>query len=339
MDIKKKILDKIKEKGFVTTQDITEVTGLSRQAAHNHIRQLIADGKLIKLGKTKGVKYLLRDKKNTGVSIKAVRNYPLPGLREDEVFDEIALQYDLKHQLRKNVFDIFSYSFTELLNNAIDHSLSKKAKVILKIDNYNASFSVEDRGIGIFHNIKKKFNLSSEFEALQELIKGKSTTAKEKHSGEGIFFTSKAADILKIRSHAIEIVFDNVKNDIFTKERPFKNGTAVEFTVKKNSKKELKDIFDKYSPEHYDYNFAKTNVTVNLFSETKNYNASRSEAKRLLNNLEKFKVIILNFKGVAGIGQGFADEIFRIFRNKHPEIKIEVINANNAVKTMIRHVS
>jgi len=154
-----------------------------------------------------------------------------------------------------------------------------------------------------------------------------------------LFFTSKAADKLIIKSHNIEVVFDNEKKDLFTKEVKYKKGTQVDFQIKKNSRKKLENIFEKYSGKEYNYEFAKTSVTVNLFVDDKSFYASRSEAKRLLYNLTKFKEIILNFKGVKGIGQGFADEIFRVFKEKHPDKKIKAINTNKAVKTMIKHVS
>jgi len=35
------------------------------------------------------------------------------------------------------------------------------------------------------------------------------------------------------------------------------------------------------------------------------------------------------------IGQAFADEIYRVFHNKYPEIKIEEINMNETVKFMV----
>ena len=38
------------------------------------------------------------------------------------------------------------------------------------------------------------------------------------------------------------------------------------------------------------------------------------------------------------VGQGFADEIFRVFQNKYPEIQLEVTNANETVLGMIQHV-
>ena len=65
---------------------------------------------------------------------------------------------------------------------------------------------------------------------------------------------------------------------------------------------------------------------------------SRSIARRILSNIEKFKVIFLDFNRVKTIGQAFSDEIFRVFENKHKEITILPINVNEKVKFMIKRV-
>ncbi len=44
-----------------------------------------------------------------------------------------------------------------------------------------------------------------------ELIKGKRTTMPDRHTGEGVFFTSKSGDEVNFRSHRIRIIFDNQK--------------------------------------------------------------------------------------------------------------------------------
>ena len=64
---------------------------------------------------------------------------------------------------------------------------------------------------------------------------------------------------------------------------------------------------------------------------------SRSEAKRLVANLEKFREIVLDFRDVKSVGQGFADEVFRIFAQRHPAIKIATEDTNPVVAAMIRH--
>lgn len=62
---------------------------------------------------------------------------------------------------------------------------------------------------------------------------------------------------------------------------------------------------------------------------------SRSEAKRILEGLDRFEEIVLDFDRVEAIGQGFADEIFRVYAKGRPTIKIDFINASEDVKFMI----
>ena len=56
------------------------------------------------------------------------------------------------------------------------------------------TFTVSDRGVGAFESVRKKFKMKNSFEAAEHLLKGKQTTAPERHSGQGIFFTSRIAD-------------------------------------------------------------------------------------------------------------------------------------------------
>ncbi len=65
---------------------------------------------------------------------------------------------------------------------------------------------------------------------------------------------------------------------------------------------------------------------------------SRSESKRLLAGLDKFSKIILDFNDIQRIEQGFTDEIFRVFVNDHPNVDIEVQNANEDILNMIKRI-
>lgn len=70
----------------------------------------------------------------------------------------------------------------------------------------------------------------------------------------------------------------------------------------------------------------------------KKYIASRSEAKRLLRRFENFEEILLDFDGIDDIGQGFAHELFVVFKRKHPHMNISITNENQDVQKMISHV-
>ena len=58
-----------------------------------------------------------------------------------------------------------------------------------------------------------------------------------------------------------------------------------------------------------------------------------------MSGLDKFKTILLDFKNVETVGQGFADEVFRVWKSRHPGIEIIVKNANDNVQFMINHVT
>jgi hypothetical protein len=74
-------------------------------------------------------------------------------------------------------------------------------------------------------------------DAIQDLLKGKETTAPAAHSGEGIFFTSKTADSLTIKSFEKKVVFDNVGQDIYVKDIKPVGGTRVDFVLDLRSKR------------------------------------------------------------------------------------------------------
>lgn len=65
---------------------------------------------------------------------------------------------------------------------------------------------------------------------------------------------------------------------------------------------------------------------------------TRSQAKRLLEGVEKFETVVFDFEQVKTVGQAFADEIFRVFRNQHPDIKLIPANASENVQKMISRV-
>ena len=63
---------------------------------------------------------------------------------------------------------------------------------------------------------------------------------------------------------------------------------------------------------------------------------SRSQAKRVVRNLEKFHTILLDFTGIETVGQGFADEIFRVYQNENPGMEILPTHANEDIQRMIK---
>jgi anti-sigma regulatory factor (Ser/Thr protein kinase) len=330
MTAKERILQLAKRQGNLKSGDLVPILKISRQAVAKHLKQLVDQGELTKTGSTREATYRLKGKKEDSASNILTLVKKLKGLQEDQVFEEVQVRLGLKQHLSQNVHSIASYAFTEMLNNAIDHSGSVQARIEIKIEKGVFHFSIEDAGIGIFENVRKGFRLENEIEAAHHVFKGKQTTMPSHHSGQGIFFTSRIADVFSVRSHQLEAVVDNEKQDFMIKDSRKKAGTVVQFSIKARSKKSLQTLFQEYANE--DFEFDKNTVRVQLVGTEL---VSRSQAKRFLLGLEKFQRILLDFENVKGIGQAFADEIFRVFPKQHPGIQIDFINANSPIQFMI----
>lgn len=337
MRTKEYILNILKEQGRVTSNDIIKITGLTRPTVAQHFRELISAKKISKIGSTKNAYYIpYSAKKDQKDEFKRhLTGYrSLLNLSEDKLFNELNLRMNFKKSLSHQGFEIINYAFTEMVNNAIDHSRSKQLYFDISQDNENIKFKISDSGIGVFNSIKDQFKLNDNYDAVEHLLKGKQTTAPKKHSGEGIFFTSKIADEFSLKSSELMLIIDNKNKDIALLENKRKlHGTEVFFTIKRRTRKKLKSLFDEFSNEKYE--FDKTHVTIHISQRHGNY-VSRSEAKRILLGLDQFKRITFDFNKVQGIGQSFADEIFRVFHYKYPKIKLETLHTTKSVLLMIQ---
>jgi len=340
MKNKDKILQVIKQKGRVTSSDITKIIGVSRQYVHAVISHLITEKEVIKLGGTRNAFY---------VSTEYVQEHPdiLPStfkkkyrnisLEEHSVLMELEEKFPLISNIPENIKSIFTFAFSEMFNNAIEHSESKIISVEVSLRNNKLSFIIEDSGIGVFRNIMKKKKLRSVVEAIQDLLKGKTTTMPKSHSGEGIFFTSKASDLFILDSFGRQLSIRTLLDDVTVKQVSIsKRGTRVIFEISIDSELHLNDVFKKYTNIEggSDFGFDKTEIRVRLFT-TSGVHISRSQARRILSGLEKFKIILLDFDKVPVVGQAFADEIYRVFQNAHPDILIQEENMSAGVRFMV----
>jgi len=335
MDTKAEILKALRRRAG-SGADLARRLKTSRQAVHLHLKELVLGGRVVKTGMTRGAVYALAtDRSRSSAAVCFSKTYSLADLAEDEVFQEASRRIQLARALPANVRDIVQFGFTEMLNNAIEHSRAATCNVEIRLDPYECRFIVRDPGIGLFHSIASRFGLPDENAAVGELLKGKVTTMAERHSGEGIFFTSRAGDAVHFRSHRSELVFDGRTRDVVVKERRFLRGTEVRFEISRRSRRRLEALFEEFAPADLDYRFEKTRVLVKLFQ--RNY-VSRSEARRMLARLHKFRSVELDFRDVRSLGQGFADEVFRVYRLAHPEVEIRAVHVRAAVGPVIRHV-
>jgi STAS-like domain of unknown function (DUF4325) len=113
-------------------------------------------------------------------------------------------------------------------------------------------------------------------------------------------------------------------------------GTFVTMTIRSNADWTTRNVFDHHQGD--DVSFRKTHVPVSLGRYPGEQLVSRSQAKRILSRFTDFAEVMLDFEGVSEIGQPFADEIFRVFQNEHPEIPILAMSTNASIDKMIAHV-
>lgn len=343
MDVKNLIIKELEKKGKIKVSDITVQTGFSRVYVNRFFRLLRDEGKVILLGKANRAHYAAASAAGTvsdagrDVSVRIHRVLRNVNVREDIILDEIKKEGNIFEGVAANVAGIVAYAFTEMLNNAIEHSGSPTIDVVMLRNREGISFDVSDKGVGVFRNIMEKKRLTSPLQAIQDLLKGKETTAPTFHSGEGIFFTSKVGDLFKIRSFEKKLIFDNTIQDIYIEDlkRPVK-GTKVFFSIGITAERELAGVFGQFTDDSLE--FRRTTVKVKLFRSGVEY-VSRSQARRLVAGLEKFKTVELDFAGVGTIGQGFADEVFRVWHSRHPDIKVIPLNTVDNVEFMIKHVA
>lgn len=312
---------------------VAAALGLSRAAVATRARALIGAGYLAKSGTT-------RPTYRPGTNRRAVAEHALADLDENAVW--LADVAPLLQRLPANVIDICHYGVTEMVNNAIDHSQGQTVRVSVDRDASRVALIIADDGVGIFRKITRALDLPDERLALLELAKGKLTTDPRRHSGEGVFFTSRMFDRFQIASHDLVFDHDASRDDdlLFDIDpRAVREGTTVLMEIATDATRIVAEVFDAYSSGPDDYAFARTVVPVRLAKVGDENLISRSQARRVLQRVDRFRTVVLDFADVASIGQAFADEIFRVFANAHPDIELIPVHATPAVQQMIRRAA
>lgn len=305
---------------------LSEQAGISRQAASSRIRSAIKNGFVVSNGKGRGLCYSLAE------LTRVHKEFTRSGLSEDHVWREVLAPIIADFPV--NVRDIWHYGFTEMANNAIDHSGAKSVYVWVVKNPLFTQAWIADDGVGIFLKIQRSLNLFNPRESILELAKGKLTTDPSNHSGEGIFFSSKVFDLFDIRSGSLHFMHDDGLNDLLIERDDNAEGTMVVMRLFNDSARTNKEVFDKFTTDE-EYTFAKTIVPVRLAQYEGEKLVSRSQAKRLIFRFEKFKTVILDFSGVEEIGQAFSDEVFRVFQNSHADTKLVPANMSESIRRMV----
>jgi hypothetical protein len=249
--------------------------------------------------------------------------------------------------LQPNVKNLAYTAFTEMLNNALDHSNGQQVVMGMHVQSGQLHMLVADDGEGIFRKIAKAADLFDPRLAILELAKGKYTTAPLGHSGMGIFVSSRMMDGFAIESFGLR--FDpNEANtplprfdwiDASARLKPAQAQTVVRMAIALDSTRTGNGVYFKYFESSNvgaepGEAFHTTEIPVRL-AQLSSELVSRSQAKWVMNRATQFKTVILDFEGMVHVGQAFVDEVFRVFATAHPHIRLKTMAMSPEVTKLV----
>lgn len=316
------------DKGVV--KKVADTFEIPKSTIYKYVNELAGDGVIEKRGRED---YCLICKKYEF-------HYHNDGtLGEDRIFEQ-DINGLLKNTVTDEAYRIWRYVFTEMMNNAIEHSEATDIFCRMTVNGHMTAIVIADNGIGIFNNViryaknVKNMDITVD-DAIRMLLPGKFTTNKEAHSGEGIFFSSRMVDDFVVFSDNKMLLHSAFRENVADDMSGLHNGagTTVFMRLHNQSKRQISEIFNQYSDVNTG-EFYKTQIPVaNVFSM---YPVSRSEARRLCAMFDDFSTVELDFSNVEEIGQAFAHEVFAVYQSKNPQKKIEYTNAGEKVLFMIK---
>ena len=316
------ILDR---RGEVQNRDVAHALRVSPATAQRLLQALVVGGSLQRIGRGPATRYRLRTVR---------RRFNLKKLDEHRVWDQIGTDIARIRPLPPDVAPNLAYAATEILNNAVDHSCGRRVDVTVAFERGGITVTeVSDDGVGVFRRVCEDFGFPTPQEAIVQLEKGRLTSDPARHSGEGLFFSSKAVTRFRIESQGVAWIVDNQVGDSGIAPSDVRRGTRVRLETIPGHMPRLEELFASYTDPD-SLRFTRTRSTIRLVTLGRVL-VSRSEAKRSLARLDDFRHVALDFSGVEVVGQGFCDEIFRVFARAHPDVTLEPVGMNDTVAFMV----
>lgn len=338
-EIKKYLLRKIAVDDKDAIGKTMDNFGISVTSAKRYLNEAIDNG-VIDIAKTVACGYRLREEKFCR-TVNIADNQ----VSEDRIFDAyIAPRLSMCNGA---AMKIWQYACAEILNNAIEHSRGSNLCIEVNVNALYTQVVISDDGVGTFRTLLEYMSANGwdnprEEDALVELYKGKITSNPSCHSGEGIFFSSKTLDEFALWSDKQMYKSGNGMPDkviqthlLSYASRIQKIGTLVWMKLENQTERSITEVFNMYTD--MEQGFIKTSIPIKAAC-INGEPVARSQARRICDRLETFKEVILDFEGVEFMGQGFADELFRVYASAHPQVILCPVNAMPDVERMIRHV-
>lgn len=304
---------------------------ISRRQAGLLLKRLVALQWLQASGTPRAPRY------TPGPLRQVVRRYALAGLQEDLPWRQ---DFAPCFALPPAVQAMAQHAFTELVNNAVDHSGGSTVTVSMRQTPLQLQLLVSDDGIGLFRRVAEHFDLTEPALAMMELAKGKLTSDPDRHCGHGLFFTAQLADVFDLHANAAAFQRRGWDSGRWHLQRPASQiGTSIYLAISLETTRTLEQVLQAHSASGQGYGFERTRVPLALLAPGgMRQLASRAEARRVALRLERFESAELDFAGIEQLGHGFADELFRVFARANPGVELLPVAAAPQVTAMISSV-
>lgn len=306
---------------------IEERTGASRRAALAALKRLVDAGWLTRSGSAR------RPVFGPGALRQVARSYTLYGLQEDLPWQR---DFAPHFALPRHVERMIQHGFTELVNNAADHSGGSSVTVSLRQTPTHVQLLVSDDGCGVFDKICSAFQLEDPQHAMLELSKGRLTSAPDAHTGRGLFFSSQLADVFDIHANNTAYQKRAWESAGWRKGRALpRQGSSIYMAIALNTTRTLDGVMAAWSTQGDGIEFDQTRVQLRLLVSEGQALDSRAAARRVGARLTTFKRAEIDFDGVADVGHGFTDELFRVFARAHPQVELVALNASPRIEALV----
>lgn len=304
--------------------------GISRRAAGSLLGRLVRGQWLVREGTVRHPVY------RPGLLKQVVQRYPLDGLQEDLPW---ARDFAPFFTLAPNVRRMAQHAFTELVNNAVDHSGGTEVTVSLRQTALHLQMLVSDDGCGLFDSLHRSFDLADPSVAMLELAKGELTSQPERHCGHGLFFTARLADVFDLHANQQAFQYRGWDRRSWHPGKPMgRRGTSVFLGIALDTTRTLDEVLRSHSADGTGYDLGRTTVPLRLLTHGGVSLESRAQARRVASRLQHFRMADLDFSGIDDVGRGFADELFRVFQREHPGVQVTPSGMSGRVASMVASV-
>jgi len=306
---------------------LAERLAVSRRSAQQRLKRLVEAQWLVGEGTPRRRRY------RPGLLRQVARCYPIAGLQEDLPW---ARDFAPHFEFAPNVARLMQHAFTELLNNAIDHSGGRTVTVSMRQTATHAQLLVSDDGCGVFEQIRERFDIADPALAALELSKGKLTSDPARHTGRGLFFSARMADVFDLQANDRAFQHRSWDGARPLRERPpGRTGTCVFVGIALDTERTLDQVLRSHSSDGTGYSFERTVVPLRLLATPTAGLESRAQARRVAARLSQFRRAEIDFAELEDIGHGFADELFRCFAGSCTDLELVPLNLAPRVAAML----